>query len=273
MPNPSANPTPITPPRVPLIDARTGLIDRAWYMFFLSLNNVASSVVDNSFAGSSTDSLLASYDAALMSLAQNVDTQPILPDTSAETTKQIQAVGLGESDLVSQVAELQKQVNGIYLTPPPSTMLTDASGILPIANGGTNGTAVPTAGAAAYGTGTAYGFTAAGTAGQILSSNGAGVPTWATVGTLPGVVTLVTTATYTVVLNDFLVKVTLAGNTTTLLSAVTASGHIYYINNASTGSITVDTTGGQLINGLLAQSLPADSTMQVYSDGTGWHIL
>ena len=59
-------------------------------------------------------------------------------------------------------------------------LTTHVSGILPIANGGTNATATPTAGAVAYGTGTAYGFTAAGTAGQVLTSNGAGVPTWTT---------------------------------------------------------------------------------------------
>ncbi|CAB4154087.1 hypothetical protein UFOVP632_18 [uncultured Caudovirales phage] len=59
-------------------------------------------------------------------------------------------------------------------------LTTHVSGILPIANGGTNATVTPTAGAVAYGTGTAYGFTAAGTAGQVLTSAGAGVPTWTT---------------------------------------------------------------------------------------------
>lgn len=59
-------------------------------------------------------------------------------------------------------------------------LTTHVSGILPIANGGTNGTSTPTAGAVPYGTGTAYGFTAAGTAGQVLTSAGAGVPTWTT---------------------------------------------------------------------------------------------
>jgi hypothetical protein len=49
-----------------------------------------------------------------------------------------------------------------------------------INRGGTNGTATPTAGGAAYGTGTAYAFTAAGTAGQVLTSNGASAPTWQT---------------------------------------------------------------------------------------------
>jgi hypothetical protein len=59
-------------------------------------------------------------------------------------------------------------------------LTTHVSGVLPIANGGTNSTATPTAGAVAYGTGTAYAFTAAGTSGQVLTSAGAGTPTWAT---------------------------------------------------------------------------------------------
>ena len=61
-------------------------------------------------------------------------------------------------------------------------LTTHVSGTLPITNGGTNGTATPTAGAVAYGTGTAYAFSAAGTAGQVLISGGAGAPTWTTYG-------------------------------------------------------------------------------------------
>ena len=59
-------------------------------------------------------------------------------------------------------------------------LTTHVSGVLPIANGGTNGTAAPTAGAVAYGTGSAYAFTLAGTLGQFLTSAGAGTPTWTT---------------------------------------------------------------------------------------------
>lgn len=58
---------------------------------------------------------------------------------------------------------------------------TGVTGTLPIANGGTNSSATATAGGAGYGTGTAHAYTAAGTAGQFLQSNGAGAPTWATV--------------------------------------------------------------------------------------------
>jgi len=57
-------------------------------------------------------------------------------------------------------------------------LTTGVTGTLPIANGGTNSTATATAGGSAYGTGTAFAFTAAGTAGQVLTSAGAGAPTW-----------------------------------------------------------------------------------------------
>ena len=122
MPSPNATPTPITPPRVPLVDPRTGLIDRAWYLFFLSLNNIATGVINDSNLGPDTMSLLASYDAALQALAQNVETQPPPVDLSAELAKQIQEAGLTDqsSALLSQIAEMQKQLEALSLLPPPS---------------------------------------------------------------------------------------------------------------------------------------------------------
>lgn len=65
----------------------------------------------------------------------------------------------------------------------PATATTGAvtlAGTLAIANGGTNGTAIPTAYGVAYGTGTAYAFTAAGTAKQVLIANTSAAPTWST---------------------------------------------------------------------------------------------
>jgi len=102
MPSPNATPTPITPPRVPLIDPRTGLIDRAWYMFFLSLFNTAI-VVEQGDLGPNVVSLIASYDAALQSVNQELQT---LPSTSV---------------LTSQIAELQKQIQNLEIQPVVDT--------------------------------------------------------------------------------------------------------------------------------------------------------
>ena len=66
------------------------------------------------------------------------------------------------------------------LTPViPTTGAITLAGILGITNGGTNSTATPTAYGVAYGTGTAYAFTAAGTTGQVLTAITGGAPTWA----------------------------------------------------------------------------------------------
>lgn len=60
-------------------------------------------------------------------------------------------------------------------------LTTGVTGTLPIANGGTNSTGTPTAGGVPYGTGTAFAFTSAGAAGQVLTSNGTSAPTWGAV--------------------------------------------------------------------------------------------
>jgi len=75
-----------------------------------------------------------------------------------------------------------------------ANLTTNVTGTLPIANGGTNSTAAATAGGVGYGTGTAHAYTAAGTAGYFLQSNGASAPTWAAAGGGSGM-TLLSTVT------------------------------------------------------------------------------
>ncbi len=112
MPSPNATPTPITPPRVPLIDPRTGLIDRAWYLFFLSLQDIATSVVEDVDLATDSISLLASYDAALLLVNQELQTLPPVvtlpvPDVLTDCC----------SALESQVAEMQKQIEALQVQP------------------------------------------------------------------------------------------------------------------------------------------------------------
>jgi hypothetical protein len=97
---------------VPLIDPRTGLIDRAWYLFFLSLNDIATAVVDDVNLATDSISLIASYDAALLTLAQEVETLPPVvtlpvPDVLTDCC----------SALESQVAEMQKQIEALQVQP------------------------------------------------------------------------------------------------------------------------------------------------------------
>jgi hypothetical protein len=97
---------------VPLIDPRTGLIDRAWYLFFLSLNDIATGVIDDSGLTFSSESLIASYDAALLSVNQELQTLPPVvtlpvPDVLTDCC----------SALESQVAEMQKQIEALQVQP------------------------------------------------------------------------------------------------------------------------------------------------------------
>jgi hypothetical protein len=124
----------ITPPREPLVNPNTGLISRAWYLFFLSLNNVANAVVDDPAVGPSAESLIASYDALLQTLTQEVQTQPTQEsalDQIAELQKQIEALEKQPRDELGTMAALQQNnVPWLQFDTTPSGFPTG-----PLANG------------------------------------------------------------------------------------------------------------------------------------------
>lgn len=104
-----------------------------------------------------------------------------------------------------------------------------AWGVVGINGGGTNGTATPTNGGIAYGTGSAYAFTGAGTSGQVLTSSGAGAPTWQT----PTAYATVTDDTTTNATRYLLFANQTTGN---LSTEYTSSTKLQF--NPSTGALT-----------------------------------
>ena len=98
MANPLA--VPLTPPRVALIDPRTGAISREWYMFFLSLYQVAGGTdvsVDDLQKGPGLESKLASL--------------------QHEFSKDLEGAYLNPSQdaLLAQIAEMQKRIDDLEL--------------------------------------------------------------------------------------------------------------------------------------------------------------
>jgi hypothetical protein len=101
------------------------------------------------------------------------------------------STGAGETYVVTTVGSIFFGVTSITFAQISATQVYSAgSGLtltgtvfsitapVSIANGGTNSTATATAGGAGYGTGTAHAYTAAGNAGEVLTSNGSSAPTW-----------------------------------------------------------------------------------------------
>jgi hypothetical protein len=159
--------------------------------------------------------------------------------TSVSGTGTVNGITLTGTVTTSGSLTLGGTLSGVSLT-------TQVSGTLPIANGGTNGTSAPTAGAVPYGTGTAYAFTAAGTSGQVLTSAGAGVPTWTTPTT--GTVTSVTGTAPVVSSGGVAPAISMPAATTSVNGYLTSTDWTTF-NNKGSGSVT-SVSGTGTVNGI-----------------------
>lgn len=185
-----------------------------------------------------------------------------LPAAGAITGTELVAVVQGGVTSQSTVAATQTTVSGGTTGLTPATATAGAvtlAGTLAVANGGTNATATPTAGAVPYGTGTAYAFSAAGTSGQVLKSNGASAPTWTTV-TGTGTVTSVA-ASVPAFLSVTGSPITAAGTL-----AIAYSGTALPVANGGTNATTASITSFNNITGYTASGATGTtSTNLVFS--------
>ena len=126
--NTQTNITNITPPRVPMTDARTGLISREWYRFFLNIFQLVGQ-------GQNQISLLDVQYGPPAGTSNPSDTgnPSIAPDPLP-------------AELLSDYAEIQKQVNGLKMGPQPQlgTMAQLQQALLPWVVWDTTPEAVPT---------------------------------------------------------------------------------------------------------------------------------
>jgi len=276
--------TPVTPPRVPLVDPRTNLIDRAWYMFFVSLSNAAGAYINDPDVGPSPESLIASYDAALQALAQEVGTQPIPADLSAELQKQVEAAGITDTGLLSMIAEMQKQLDALNSAPPPAQgTITAVTATAPVVSSG--GTAPDISLASGYGdTQNPY---AVKTANYVLAgptTGAAALPTFralvaADIPALPYQPTaapVTYTANFSVATTDIWVINNKSGSTctATLPAAASYSGRVLHFQNyqtqtlVSASSNVVPLAGGAAGTSILLASAGDSATL--VSDGSNW---
>lgn len=191
------NITQIPAPRVSLIDEKTGMISREWFRFLNNIYTIVGGETRGVIApenGGTGTGVVPTNGQIPIGDGANYTPANLTQGTGLTVTNGAGSVALaitntgvtaGAYGSASVVPNYTVNAQGQLTTAANTSIAIDASqvtsGILPIARGGTNTNATPTAGTVAYGTGTAIAYSAVGTAGQALVSNGASAPSWSTI--------------------------------------------------------------------------------------------
>ena len=240
----SLNITNIPAPRVPFIDERTGLMAREWYRFFLNLFVLTGSgnnpiTLEELQLGPPSQPNLAEL---LIQINQNI--APQYEDQSGDFLATLDTAQL--MSMMSRFENAEAAIQGAYLQPVVQTGT--------IANYNLDNS--PTAGGIVYGTGPALAVSAAGTLGQVLTSAGAGTPTWAAAAT--GTVTSVAQSFTGGLISVAGSPITTSG--TLALTVAGTSGGIPYFSSASTWATSAALAASALVVGGGAGAAPATIT-------------
>jgi hypothetical protein len=147
------NPTQLTPPRVALIDERSGAISREWYRFFLSLLTSTQTNQQETELSPNATSLLTSYDAVFGTSIQDLEEAPDCCSATASLASEVysltNAVFVTPPDLGGTVTSVAASGGSTGLTFTGSPITTSGTltlgGTLAVANGGTGATTAATA--------------------------------------------------------------------------------------------------------------------------------
>jgi hypothetical protein len=262
------------------------------------VNDSITSLVDSAVAGTTTLSTDADVTLTTTVLAANQARQAVLlwTATNGATTRNITApaqskpyivINAGTGSVVLRGAGPTTGVtivagekclaawNGSDFVKVASTAISNLTGTLPVANGGT-GASTLTANNVILGNGTsAVGFVAPGSSGNVLSSNGT---TW-TSAALPagGLTYIFTTTPVTATDKQGVLTDTSGGAFTVTLPATPSTGAQVVIADAGnawgTNNLTVARNGSTI--GGLAEDLTCDITgasVQFVYDGTTWEV-
>ena len=238
------NITNIPAPRVPFVDERTGLMAREWYRFFLNLFVLTGSgnnpiTLEELQLGPPSQLDLTEL---LIQINQNI--APQYEDQSGDFLATLDTAQL--MSMMSRFENAEAAIQGAYLQPVVQTGT--------IANYNLDNS--PTAGGIAYGTGPALAISAAGTVGQVLTSAGAGTPTWAAAAT--GTVTSVAQSFTGGLISVAGSPITTSG--TLALTVAGTSGGVPYFSSGTTWATSAALTASALVVGGGAGAAPTTIT-------------